>query len=282
MPRRWGKTVNLDMLRRFLEIPVDDNGEKIEKSCTDNYKLFAGGRVGNGISGEIMLSPLKISEAILLGKTKASNVQGTYPVIHVDFKNCRSDCFDTAREGVTTVLKKCFLQHRYLEKSDHLDEEAKELIKRYAGDVSSKELSDHKITYGLLFLSKMLYRHYGKKKVWILIDEYDAVANVAFREFNTDDLARTINLFAGIYETALKSNPYLEKGVLTGVQYIEQICPNNWGKFNVNDAEYAQYYGLSQGEVDLFLVTSKCRNHWATRRNLGTMVIKCQNTTVTP
>jgi hypothetical protein len=45
MPRRWGKTVNLDMLRRFLEIPVDDNGEKIDTSCTDNCKLFAGGRV---------------------------------------------------------------------------------------------------------------------------------------------------------------------------------------------------------------------------------------------
>jgi hypothetical protein len=253
MPRRWGKSVNLDMLKRFLEIPVDDNGASIiDKSCTDNYKLFAGGRVDVGIRGEIMLSPLKISEAILFGKTKASNVQGTYPVIYVDFKDCKSDRFDTVREGVTTVLKKCFRQHRYLEKSDHLDEEAKELIKRYMGDVSSKELSDHKITYGLLFLSKMLYRHYGKKKVWILIDEYDAVANVAYTKFNTDDLYKTINLFAGIYETALKGNPYLQNGVLTGVQYIAQICPNNWGKFDFTNAKYVQYYGLDQGEVDIF------------------------------
>jgi hypothetical protein len=267
MPRRWGKTVNLDMLRRFLEIPVDDNGENIDKLCTDNYKLFAGGRVDVGIGGEIMLSPLKISDAILFGKTKASNVQGTYPVIHVDFKNCKSDCFDTAREGVKTVLNSCFIQHRYLEKSDHLDEEAKEKFKRYVGDVSSKGLSDNEIICGLLFLSEMLYRHYGKKKVWILIDEYDAVANVAYRKFNTDDLDKTFELFAGIYENALKGNPWLEKGVLTGVLYIALSGMtsglNNLCKFNVNDAKYAQYYGLDQGEVDLFF------NHFEVPKPLG-------------
>ncbi len=102
----------------------------------------------------------------------------------------------------------------------------------------------------------MLYQHHAKEKVWILIDEYDAVANVACRKFDTSDIDRIIELFAGIYETALKGNFYLEKGVLTGVQYIAMSGMlsglNNLGKFNFTDAKYAQYYGLDQGEVDLF------------------------------
>ena len=267
MPRRWGKTVNLDMLRRFLEIPVDDNGESIDKSCTDNHKLFAGGRVDGGIRGEIMLSPLKISDANLFGATKASSVQGTYPVIYIDFKSCKSDCFDTVREGVKGALNDCFKQHRYLEKSDNLDEEEKENIKQYVGVISSKKLDDDEIKSGLKFLSEMLYKHYGRKKVWILIDEYDAVANVAYGEFNTDDLDKTIKLFARIYENTLKGNPYLEKGVLTGVQYIAQSGMlsglNNLGKFNFTDAKYAQYYGLDQSEVDLFF------DHFEVPKTLG-------------
>jgi hypothetical protein len=164
-------------------------------------------------------------------------------------------------------LNSCFKQHRYLEKSDHLDEEEKEKIKRYVGAISSEGLNDNQIKSGLQFLSEMLYQHYDKKKVWILIDEYDAVANVAYRKFNTDDLDKTIELFAGIYETALKSNPYLEKGVLTGVQYIAQSGMlsglNNLGKFNFTDAKYAQHYGLDQSEVDLFL------NHFEVPKPLG-------------
>ena len=153
-------------------------------------------------------------------------------------------------------MNNCFKQHRYLEKSDRLDEEEKEKIKRYVGTISSERLIDDEIKSGLQFLSEMLYRHHDKKKAWILIDEYDAVANVAYREFNTDGLDKTTKLFAGIYENALKGNPCLEKGVLTGVQYIAQSGMlsglNNLGKFNFTDAKYAQYYGLDQDEVDRF------------------------------
>lgn len=267
MPRRWGKTVNLDMLRRFLTIPVNDDGERIDKSCTEDHKFFFGGQVYCGLRGELMLSPLKISETNLFGKAKASTVQGTYPVIYIDFKNCKSGSFDTVREGVKRVLNGCFKQHRYLEKSEYLDEEEKGKIKRYVGAISSKELDDDEIKSGLLFLSEMLYHHYGKTNVWILIDEYDAVANVAYRNFVEKDVDKTIELFAGIYENALKGNLYLEKGILTGVQYIAQSGMlsdlNNLGKFNFTNAKYAQYYGLDQGEVDVFF------DHFKVSKPLG-------------
>ncbi|KAL7479640.1 hypothetical protein ACHAW6_005363 [Cyclotella cf. meneghiniana] len=276
MPRRWGKTVNLDMLRRFLEVPVDSNGKVIDGIATANYQIFRKECVLQPDGGK---SLLKISQSKILVQNSEEDVfcrqevdalklQGTYPVIYIDFKNCKSNSFDTVREEVKSVLSDCFEQHRYLEKSDHLNEERKEKFKRYVGDISSEGLNDSHIKSGLRFLSKMLYHHFeNKKKIWILIDEYDAPANVAYRKFNSADLDDTIELFAGIYENALKSNPYLEKGVLTGVQYIAQSGMlsglNNLGKFNFTDAKYAQYYGLDQLEVDLFF------NHFGVPKPLG-------------
>ena len=82
MPRRWGKTVNLDMLRRFLTIPVDDRGKRVNDSWdTDNYKLFAGGQIDVDLRGRRTLSPLRISGEKLFNTTEALKAQGTYPVI---------------------------------------------------------------------------------------------------------------------------------------------------------------------------------------------------------
>ena len=247
----------------------------IDGIATANYQIF---RKECALQPDGGKSLLKVSQSKILvqnleedvfdrQEVDALELQGTYPVIYIDFKSCKSDSFDTVREGVKRVLNSCFKQHRYLEKSDKLDEEAQKKIKRHVGVISSKGLDDDEIKSGLQFLSEMLYQHYDRKKAWILIDEYDAVANVAYRKFDTDNLDKTIELFAGIYEDALKSNPYLEKGVLTGVQYVAQSGMlsglNNLGKFNFTDAKYAQHYGLDQSEVDLFF------NHFAVPKPLG-------------
>ena len=109
----------------------------------------------------------------------------------------------------------------------------------------------------------MLYTHFDKTKVWILIDEYDAVVNVACSKFDNGDLEKTIQLFSGMYGTALKSNWYLDKGVLTGVQDIKKrgMLPdlNNIGEFDFT--KFGQYYSINQGEVDLSENASKFSNH---------------------
>ena len=256
MPRRWGKTVNLDMLKRFLEITVDSNDNPISRETTDNYKLFAGGQIDVGIRGKIVLPPLKIADTKLFNETKSLDIQGTYPVIYIDFKNCKASSFNSVQAKVKKALSKCFKQHNYLEDSKKLKEEDREQIKIYTGTISSKSLTDEEVESGLQFLSDMLFHHYDQQKVWILIDEYDAVANIAYREFDTSNLKKTIKLFSGIYETALKTNSCLEKGVLTGVQYIAQSGMlsglNNLGKFDFTSAKYAQHYGIDQNEVDFF------------------------------
>lgn len=256
MPRRWGKTVNMDMLKRFLEIPVDADGKVMDKSKTDNHKLFSSGQVDGGMRGYVQLKSLNIATARFFQNVDALCIQGTRPVISIDFKNCKAANYEGVLAAIKTELRKCFSFHGFLEESAKLQEEEKQLIKRHTGAISSKELSENEVKSGLCFLSEMLYKHHNSQKVWILVDEYDAVANVAYRDFSDIEHQKTIDLFSGIYEQAFKSNPYLEKGVLTGVQYIEKSGMlsglNNLGKFDFTNAKYAQHYGLDQDEVDLF------------------------------
>eukprot|EP00924_Labyrinthula_sp_SR-Ha-C_P015306 snap_masked-scaffold_9-processed-gene-13.100-mRNA-1 protein AED:1.00 eAED:1.00 QI:0/0/0/0/1/1/2/0/702 len=250
MPRRWGKTVNLDMLKRFLEIQVDSKGEPISEKESDNYKLFAGGQIDGDIRGKREIFPLNIAKTKLFGVTDSLTIQGTYPVIHADFKNCKAGDYNSIKGLIRTDLSEIFSQHSYLQNSTKLKPQQRKLIRKYI-----EESEDVQIARGLKVLSEMLFCHYDKK-VWILIDEYDAVANIAYREFDADNLDKTIKLFSGIYETALKSNCYLEKGVLTGVQYIAQSGMlsglNNLRKINFTSAKYGQHYGLEQTEVELF------------------------------
>lgn len=279
MPRRWGKTVNLNMLKRFLEIPVDDNGaaiDKTDKESTDNYQIFHADCVlqPDGYKSKLAISrskmTLKKSQDIFdREEVDALSVQGTYPVIYIDFKNCKGSDYDSVNESVKAELNRCFRMHGYLRESKEIEEEDRALAKKYTGVLSSQTLSEIEVKDGLLFLSRILHKHHHQK-VWMLVDEYDAVADVAYREFSQEDLARTIKLFAGIYEKALKGNTEnLEKGVLTGVQYIAQSGMlsglNNPGKYDFTSAKYAQHYGLDQSEVDLFFAHFEVPPLWADR-----------------
>jgi hypothetical protein len=252
MPRRWGKTVNLDMLKRFLEIPVDNNGEPISGESTDNYKLFAGGQIDGGMRGKVALSPLKISDAKLFNETKALDLQGTYPVIYIDFKNCKADDYNSIKKLVRAELSESFKQHAYLQYSPKLSIRQRKLVEQYI-----EESEDAQIETGLKVLSNALHDHYGKK-VWILIDEYDAVLNAAYQDpyFSDSDLKYTISLFRGSYEKALKGNKFLEKSVITGIQFIAKASAgsglNNLENIDVTTPQYAPYYGLSQEEFERF------------------------------
>ena len=252
MPRRWGKTVNLDMLKRFLEITVDINGEPISREDTDNYKLFAGGQIDAGMRGKVDLPPLKIADAILFDETKALDLQGTHPVIYIDFKNCKADDYNSIKKLVRTELSESFNQHVYLQDSPKLSVRQRKLVEQYI-----EESEDTLIETGLKVLSKALHDHYGKK-VWILIDEYDAVLNAAYQNqcFSDSDLRSTVSLFRGSYEKALKGNKFLEKSVITGIQFIAKASAgsglNNLEKIDVTTPQYAPYYGLSQKEFEHF------------------------------
>ena len=251
MPRRWGKSCNLDMLERFLSIPVADDGTLTDIKKTTNYKLFFGNQKA--------LKPLKITKAVILKSDEGTITQESidyyyakHPVIRIDFKNCKGSSLEEVEEGVIVELQNCFEKHAYLTSSTQLNPKEKEIAKKYIEATTLVDLTAKEIKNGLKFLSKLLFKHYGKK-VWLLIDEYDAAANKAYRELDKKTTNSIVNFFRELFETSLKGNEsHLYKGLLTGVQYIAQSGMlsglNNLTKYNITKHKYAQYYGLTQLE----------------------------------
>lgn len=248
MPRRWGKSVNMDMLRRFLEI------EPATKNNTPSCKLFEGGEVNveGDIIGKKHLGKLQICNHPEYMKLRAQS-----PVIYVSFKDCKKGHYQAIENSIKNQLNNCFKKHSYLTLSTILEEEEKEEIKEYLVKKKSRDLTTEQVADGLRFLSEMLYKHSGKK-VWVLIDEYDSPINHAFMSFKHEDEAeQVIALFRSVLESVLKDNEYLEKGVITGINRIAKANLfsglNNAKEYNLTDTKIAQYYGVDEKELNNFL-----------------------------
>lgn len=248
MPRRWGKSLNLDMLKRFLSVQVDKDGKIIDLKITNNYKLFAGGEIDLDFDNTNYLKALKISTDDFCIKR-----QGQYPVIHIDFKDCKGSDVNEIKGTLQSELYKTVAKFSYLKNSEKEYEIStiKDAYLKLAEDI---KLGNFK--HSLKELSALLHAHHGKK-VWILIDEYDAAANKAYLEFSTEEAKQVSGLFRGTFESAFKGNEHLEKGVMTGVQYIVKSGMlsglNNLTRYNVTDTKYSQYYGINQQEMDYLL-----------------------------
>jgi hypothetical protein len=245
MPRRWGKSLNLDMLKRFLSVE-----EQNEVTKELNTKLFAGGEIDlGGIKGkqEIPISNIAKEEGYLKLE------QGKYPVIFIDFKDCKGGSFKEVKDKLQKQILDTVAKFSYLNKINAefrfstIKENYNELVECIKNGDFENSLKD---------LSALLHSHHGKK-VWILIDEYDAAANKAYLEFADKGAQKISELFRSIFEPALKGNEYLEKGVMTGVQYILKSGMlsglNNLSKYNVTDTKYSKYYGINQDEMDVLL-----------------------------
>ena len=251
MPRRWGKSVNLDMLRRFLSIDIDQStGCIIQKNETDNYKIFAGGKIPIGTTREKILGKLKIAEY----EDIMTDYLGKYPVIYLDFKDCKKNTFAEIKKSVLGQLLLACQSFPLLATSEKmcLTIPIKDRYKEIVAGIKSGE--DFKNS--LKMLSMLLYTQFNEK-VWILIDEYDAAANEAYRNLDIEEAKKVAKLFRYILEPALKGNEYLYKGVLTGVQCIVKSGMlsglNNLGKYSVQDYTYSQYYGVNENEMELLL-----------------------------
>jgi hypothetical protein len=253
MPRRWGKSSNLDMLKKFLEIQIDENGRVIEdKKETLNYKLFAGGeiQIKQGFTDQtITIKTSKLIQEI----PRALDYQGQDPVIFIDFKDCKGRNYQEVEKKLRDKIIKTIKEFGYLSK-DTKPYEHYTVSESY--NVLLNAVSNNDFSTGIKELTGLLHTHYGKK-VWILIDEYDAAANHAYREFDDKEAKEVAGLFRGFFESSLKGNDYLEKGVLTGVQYIVQSGMlsglNNLSKYNITSKRYSQYYGINPQEMDPLL-----------------------------
>ncbi len=212
-PRRFGKTLNMNMLERFLSIEYAGQGEIFE-----------------GLS--------------IWKDEKYRKLQGTYPVIFLSFAGIKSSSFDEARKSLFYLIEKLYNRYEFLVKEDSLNEKEKDFIKNI-----SVNMDNYSAISSLGTLSEFLYRYYGKKVI-ILLDEYDTPLQEAWVYGYWKEMTEFIR---GLFNSTFKTNPHLERAVMTGITRVskESIFSdlNNLEIVTTTSEKYEDSFGFTEEEV---------------------------------
>jgi hypothetical protein len=244
-PRRFGKTLALDMLKNFLTVTVDKDGNVLPEN--PNKILFTGGidpQTGNQLNE---LEITNINDGIYIKRH-----QGKYPVIFISFKDVIGSSLSTIENMLKIEITKLFRKYDYLVHSNKLSMYLKTDLNTYLnGDVTTGKLSD-----SIRFLSEILEKHHNQK-VYILVDEYDKPVNHLLELGSSIDqelIQKTVGLVTSILSSCGKTNPSLQKIILTGI-YDTVKKEGNSGFNNVNtygilDYTFSKGFGFSEQEVE--------------------------------
>lgn len=229
-PRRFGKTLNMSMLRYFFEIGADAS-------------LFDG---------------LQIAK----NKKLCEEYQGKYPVIFLSFKNVEGLTFADAQYRLAELIAGEAERFAFLAQSDKLTENERSL---YCGLTAVREgryaLADEVLVSALQLLSKLLSKHYGQKTI-ILLDEYDVPLDKAFQNGYYKEM---VSLIRGMLGQALKTNEFLQFAVLTGCLRVskESIFTglNNFKVLSITDNRFDEQFGFTDAEVEQLLAAYNLADH---------------------
>ncbi len=212
-PRRFGKTLNLDMLNCFFSRAYEGRGE-----------LFEG---------------LSIWE-----NEKYRELQGSYPVISLSFADIKGETFEETKQGIKHVLEKLYRIHRYVKDTKSMDEKDMEFF-----DSVSSRMPDDVAVLALKYLSDYLEAYYGQK-VLILLDEYDTPLQEAYVYGYWKEL---IGFIRRMFNSAFKTNPSMERAIMTGITRVskESIFSdlNNLEVVTTTSEKYADCFGFTEKEV---------------------------------
>nr|WP_300784260.1 AAA family ATPase [uncultured Acetatifactor sp.] len=212
-PRRFGKTLNMNMLERFLSVEYAGRGE-----------------IFDGLS--------------IWKDEKYRNLQGTYPVIFLSFAGIKSSSFDEAKKSLFYLIEKLYNRYDFLLKEDSLNEKEKDFIKNI-----SANMDNYSAISSLGTLSEFLCRYYGKKVI-ILLDEYDTPLQEAWVYGYWKEM---VELIRGLFNSTFKTNPYLERAVMTGITRVskESIFSdlNNLEVVTTTSEKYEDSFGFTEEEV---------------------------------
>lgn len=217
-PRRFGKTLNLSMLRYFFEITEPSNAY-----------LF--------------------KNTLIWQNRDDRAYQGQFPVIFLTFKSIKEDTWDIAYEKFEIVIYEEFKRHNYLLHDDSLESYDKELYQQ----ILERKASRAELENSLHFLATLLHKKYNKKIV-ILIDEFDVPIQSAYIN---GYYSQAVGFMKGLLTTVLKDSNILEKGVITGILMLAKsgifTGLNNLDVFNLTNRAIADKFGFTQDEVALLL-----------------------------
>lgn len=233
-PRRFGKSLNMSMLRYFFEYGCDS-------------RLF---------------DDLEIASETELCK----NYMGKFPVISISLKDVSASDYKGARDMLCSIIGSEALRFQYILESAKLSELEKKQYAQltYVGDVGQTGfiMTDNVLENSLITLSAILRKHYGQK-VLLFVDEYDVPLDKAQQFGYYEDM---LNLIRKIFSRTLKSNDNLHFAVLTGCLRIakESIFTglNNFSVFSITNVQYDEYFGFSDIDVRRLLVYYDCEEKY--------------------
>ena len=215
-PRRFGKTLNMSMLKYYFDCRQKDNIE-----------LFKG---------------LKI----LKEEEKYTSKLGAYPVIYITLKDVQDRSFENMLLNLKSTMINVYQEHRYLLESSKIYPEEKEKIT----DILFGRENEIILKNSIKSLSNYLYLYY-ERPVILLLDEYDVPIQNAYVE---EYYKEAINFFKTFFGATFKDNPYLEKTVITGVSRVakESIFSgaNNFKVYTVLDDEFSDDFGITEEEME--------------------------------
>ena len=214
-PRRFGKTLNMDMIRVFFERSEEDTSayfrDKKIWECGKEYQKY----------------------------------QGKYPIIYVTFKDVKCEDWEMAYDLIYKILRNEFERHSELLASDKISA----YDKQYLTSVLRGEANENDVACAFLNLSRLLHIHYGVAPM-IIIDEYDTPIQQGHVRGYYD---KVINFMRTLFSGGLKDNPHLSYGFLTGILRVAKesiFCGLNNIKVNsVLDNRYSEYFGFTSEEV---------------------------------
>ena len=214
-PRRFGKTLNMDMVRVYFERTEEDTSvyfrDKKIWTCGKEYQDY----------------------------------QGKYPVIYVTFKDVKCEDWETAYDLIYKILRNEFARHNELLTSDKVSS----YEKKYLTNMLNGEANENDVACAFLNLSRMLHIHYGVAPI-IIVDEYDTPIQQGHVRGYYD---KVIDFMRTLFSGGLKDNPHLSYGFLTGILRVakESIFSglNNIKVNSILDNRYSEYFGFTSEEV---------------------------------
>ena len=211
-PRRFGKTLNMSMLKYFFDI----------KNKEENKKLF---------------------QNLYIEKSDFFEEQGAYPVVYISLKGIKADTWENCLSGIKTLLRELYEEYSFIKEKLSLSEQIEY-------DKIWLKKDDGEYRNALKNLTSFLYEYY-KKEVILLIDEYDSPLINAYEYGFYDEAVLFFKLF---YGEALKTNPYLRMGIMTGIIRVIKAGIfsdlNNLKVYSILEKEYSDFYGFTQEEVE--------------------------------
>ena len=212
-PRRFGKTLNMNMLNCFFSNKYADRGD-----------LFEGLSIWN--------------------EEKYQKLQGTYPVIFLSFADVKQPDYKEAVQKIKSIITDVYNQFTYLKENVHISEGDREQLEKIKPEMDNVTAQD-----ALKYLAGILHRIYGKKAI-ILLDEYDTPMQEAYVHGYWDEFTSFIR---GMFNSTFKTNPYMERAVMTGITRVskESIFSdlNNLNVVTTTSEEYAECFGFTEKEV---------------------------------